>query len=308
LGRVRASNSSFISRPAISRSAARAGLRTRLPHAPALVGDAGPQPSAQQPRRHPPPECNCRSAPTAFVVVMLDGAFAAALVGFLAMHAQLIAHGCTTIGGRGGVLAHALALACGGFLGFGAAVGGGLQLGLGDLVPWLRLQSWPVQAHACAPDQEGSWPARARPRPNGPNGPNGSQRAPPGPAQRCTRRNGRRRGRTTGGCGATGKRSWGAGEGANNTLTMALWFKGGTDLGKVWRTESGLGSSRRQALFLQLLVGWLLRLASPERVRDRGRRPATSRRPPGPARRSPLSDRGPPAWLRRNSWRASDTT
>ncbi|GBF99728.1 S-acyltransferase-like [Raphidocelis subcapitata] len=36
-------------------------------------------------------------APTAFVVVMLDGAFAAALLGFLAMHAQLVSHACTTI-------------------------------------------------------------------------------------------------------------------------------------------------------------------------------------------------------------------
>jgi len=41
-----------------------------------------------------------RSAPTAFIVVVMDGAFAAALGGFIGMHYQLIKHGCTTIGAR----------------------------------------------------------------------------------------------------------------------------------------------------------------------------------------------------------------
>ncbi|KAI8465240.1 MAG: DHHC palmitoyltransferase-domain-containing protein [Monoraphidium minutum] len=36
-------------------------------------------------------------APGPFIVVVLDGAFVAALIGFIAMHWQLIAHGCTTI-------------------------------------------------------------------------------------------------------------------------------------------------------------------------------------------------------------------
>ena len=36
------------------------------------------------------------------MVVILDGAFVAALTGFLGMHWSLLSHGCTTIGGAGG--------------------------------------------------------------------------------------------------------------------------------------------------------------------------------------------------------------
>jgi palmitoyltransferase len=36
-------------------------------------------------------------SPTPFIVVVMDGAFAAALTGFIGMHWSLLAHGCTTI-------------------------------------------------------------------------------------------------------------------------------------------------------------------------------------------------------------------
>lgn len=40
---------------------------------------------------------DAEGAPGAFIIVVMDGAFFAALLGFLGMHWQLVAHGCTTI-------------------------------------------------------------------------------------------------------------------------------------------------------------------------------------------------------------------
>ena len=65
-----------------------------------LPGDpASPSSSLQTLRKQQPPTTTS-SAPAAFVAVVIDGALLCALLGFLGMHASLIAHGCTTIGAR----------------------------------------------------------------------------------------------------------------------------------------------------------------------------------------------------------------